>query len=314
MNGLQRPDVSVVIPCYNEEENAAAICAAVIAAIEPLGVDYDIIFIDNHSSDRTVEIIRAICAENHRVRLIVNTRNFGQMRSPTHGIYQARGRAVIGMCADFQDPPTLLPQFIARWRAGADIVLAVRQEESNGVVLRAMRALSYRLARNFGDYPIVPGATGFGLYDSRVVRATRALSEPEPFFRGMLVETGYKLETIPFHRPLRAGGKSKNNFTALFDFAMSTLAGSSKKLLRIPIYIGAFGAAMTLVMLFGGMLAFFFDRPIAGWLIAAVIQAELALLFGFLGLLGDNIRIISERTRGTPLVLEHERVNFPTDY
>ena len=310
-----RPDVSVVIPCYNEEENAAAICAAVIAQLEPLGLSFDVIFIDNDSTDRTVEIIRGLCEADPRVRLIVNTRNYGQMRSPTHGIYQARGRAVIGMCADFQDPPELLPEFVRRWQAGADIVLALRKSETrNGPMLRLMRGLSYWLARNFGDYPILPDATGFGLYDARVVRATRLLSEPEPFFRGMLVETGYKLETIAFLRPPRAGGRSKNNFFALLDFAMAALAGSSKRLLRVPIYIGVFGALMTLIMLLGGTLAFFLDRPIAGWFIAAVVQAELALLFGFLGLLGDNIRIISERTRGTPLVLERERVNFPSDY
>jgi glycosyltransferase involved in cell wall biosynthesis len=309
------PDLSVVIPCYNEEENAAAICAAVIAQLEPLDLAFDVIFIDNDSTDCTVEIVRGMCAEDPRVRLIVNTRNYGQMRSPTHGIYQARGRAVIGMCADFQDPPELLPEFVRRWQAGADIVLALRQtEEKSGPVLRAVRGLSYWLARNFGDYPILPDATGFGLYDARVVRATRALAEPEPYFRGMLVETGYRLETIAFPRPPRAAGRSKNNFFALLDFAMSALAGSSKRLLRVPLYIGVFGALMTLVMLIGGTLAFFLDRPIAGWFIAAVVQAELALLFGFLGLLGDNVRIISERTRRTPLVLERERVNFPPDY
>lgn len=311
----KRPDLSVVIPCYNEEENAAAICAAVIAQLEPLNLSFDIIFIDNDSTDRTVEIIRHLCEADPRVRLIVNTRNYGQMRSPTHGIYQARGRAVIGMCADFQDPPELLPEFVRRWQAGADIVLALRKSETkNGPMLRMIRGMSYWLARNFGDYPILPDATGFGLYDARVVRATRMLSEPEPFFRGMLVETGYRLETISFLRPPRAGGRSKNSFFALLDFAMSALAGSSKRLLRVPIYIGAFGALMTLVMLVGGTLAFFLDRPIAGWFIAAVVQAELALLFGFLGLLGDNVRIISERTRGTPLVLERERINFPSDY
>lgn len=315
VNEGQRPDLSVVIPCYNEEENAAAICRAVISQLEPLNLSFDVIFIDNDSTDRTVEIIRSLCQADPRVRLIVNTRNYGQMRSPTHGIYQARGRAVIGMCADFQDPPELLPEFVRRWQAGADIVLALRKSETkNGPMLRMMRGLSYWLARNFGDYPILPDATGFGLYDARVVRATRLLSEPEPFFRGMLVETGYKLETIAFPRPPRAGGRSKNNFFSLLDFAMSALAGSSKRLLRVPLYIGVFGALMTLVMLLGGTLAFFLDRPIAGWFIAAVVQAELALLFGFLGLLGDNVRIVSERTRGTPLVLERERVNFPSDY
>ena len=312
--GPERPDISVVIPCYNEEENAEAICTAAIAQLEPLGVSFEIVFIDNDSRDRTVEIIRAICGRDTRVRLIVNTRNFGQMRSPTHAIYQTSGRAVIGLCADFQDPPEMIPGFVERWRAGADIVLGVRQAEAKvGLLHRRIRALSYWLANKFGDYPVIPNATGFGLYDARVVDATRLLAEPEPFFRGMLVETGFRVETVPYVRPPRAAGESKNDFFALLDFAMSSLTGASKRLLRVPMYIGAFAALMTLVMLIGGCVAFFLGRPIAGWFIAAVIQAQFALLFGFLGLLGDNVRIISERTRRTPLVIERERVNFPSE-
>lgn len=309
-----RPDISVVIPCYNEEENAAAICAAAIAQLEPRGVSFEIVMIDNDSRDRTVEIIREICARDPRVRLIVNTRNFGQMRSPTHAIYQCRGRAVIGLCADFQDPPEMIPQFIERWRAGADIVLGVRQTEDKvGFIHGRMRALSYWLANKFGDYPVIPNATGFGLYDARVVEATRQLEEPEPFFRGMLVETGFKLETIDYIRPPRAAGESKNDFFALLEFAISSLTGASKRLLRVPMYIGALAALMTVIMLVGGIVAFFLGRPIAGWFIAAVVQAQFALLFGFLGLLGDNVRIISERTRRTPLVIERERINFTSD-
>jgi len=128
------------------------------------------------------------------------------------------------------------------------------------------------------------------------------------------VETGFRMETIGYARAPRAAGKSKNNFFALFDFAMSALAGSSKRLLRMPLYLGAIGALLTLIMLIGGTTAFFLGKPIAGWFIASVVQAEFALLFGFIGLLGDNVRIISERTRRTPLVLERERVNFPPDY
>lgn len=309
-----RPDISVVIPCYNEEENAEAICAAAIAQLEPLDTSFEIIFIDNDSRDRTVEIVRGICARDPRVRLIVNTRNFGQMRSPTHAIYQTRGKAVIGMCADFQDPPEMIPQFIERWRGGTDIVLGVRQTETKvGFLHGRVRAVSYWLANKFGDYPVIPNATGFGLYDARVVEVTRQLAEPEPFFRGMLVETGFRVETIPYVRPPRAAGESKNDFFALLEFAMSSLTGASKRLLRVPMYIGAFAALMTVLMLVGGLVAFVLGRPIAGWLIAAVIQTQFALLFGFLGLLGDNVRIISERTRRTPLVIERERVNFPTD-
>ncbi|PZQ22205.1 MAG: glycosyltransferase [Sphingopyxis macrogoltabida] len=314
VSASQRPDLSVVIPCFNEEENAEPIYRAVAGQLEPLDLSFEIIFIDNDSSDRTVDILREICRRDPRVRLIVNTRNFGQMRSPTYGIYQAHGRAVVGMCADFQDPPDLLPEFVRRWRDGADIVLGVRlAEQKVGFLLRNLRKISYWASRNFGDYPIIPNATGFGLYTARVVEATKRLAEPEPFFRGMLVETGYRLETIPYPRPQRAGGVSKNNFFALLDFAMSALAGSSKRLLRVPLYIGVFGALMTILMLIGGITAFFLDRPIAAWFIAAIVQAEFALLFLFLGLLGDNLRIVSERTRQTPLVLERERVNFPDE-
>lgn len=310
----ERPDISVVIPCYNEEENAEAICAAATAQLERLSLSFEIIVIDNASNDRTVEIVKGVCARDSRVRLIVNTRNYGQMRSPTHAIYQARGRAVIGLCADFQDPPELIPLLVDRWRQGADIVLGVRAAEQKvSFSLGLVRRLSYWLSRNFSDYPVVPNATGFGLYAARVVDATRAIREPEPFFRGMLVETGYRLETIEYVRPPRAAGASKNDFFGLFDFAMSALAGSSKRLLRVPMYIGAVAALLTLLMVLGGVGAFALGRPIAGWFIAAVLQGEFALLFGFIGLMGDNIRIISERTRNTPMVIERERVNFPQD-
>ena len=232
------PEISVVIPCLNEEENAAAICKAVIAEVEKTGCSFELIFIDNRSTDRTVPIIREICERDARVKLIANTRNFGQMRSPTHGIYQARGRAVINMCADFQDPPALIPEFVRRWQEGAKIVLGVRQTEKSGAILTACRNASYALQRKFGDYPIIPNATGFGLYDAQVVRAVEALNEPEPFFRALLVETGFPIETIPFKRPERAGGRTKNNFLSLLDFALSGLAASSKGLLRVPLYFG----------------------------------------------------------------------------
>ncbi|NBC38179.1 glycosyltransferase [Novosphingobium sp. FSY-8] len=304
------PDISVVIPCRNEEANARPIAQAVIAQLAPLGLTFDILFIDNESSDNTVAIIKGMCAEDPRIKLIVNTRNFGQMRSPTHAIFAARGRAVIGMCADFQDSPELLPRFIERWQAGVDIVLGVRETEDNGLILRAIRAVSYWLAKTLGDFQIIPNATGFGLYSRRVVDAIKAMNEPEPFYRGMLVETGYPLETIPYARPPRAAGKSKNNFLTLLDFAVAGLTASSKRLLRLPLYLGVIGAVVALLMLIGGAIAFFTGRPIAGWLIGAVLQAQFALIFGFLGLIGDHIRLISERTRKTPLVHERERINF----
>lgn len=309
------PEVSIVIPTRNEEENALQIAAAVIAQMETTGVTFDLLFIDNASQDRTVELLRGLCARDPRVRLIVNTRDFGQMRSPTYGIFQARGRAIINMCADFQDPPALLPEFVRRWQAGADIVLGVREsEESSSRRLSGARRVAYWFANRFADYSVIPNATGFGLYTRQVVRDIERLKEPEPFFRGMLVETGWQIETIGYRRPPRAGGKSNNNFFALLDFTSSGLAGSSKRLVRIPLYAGAVGGLVALIMLPISLIAAVMGIAGIGWFITIAVQLQLAALFLFLGLIGDQIRLISERTRQTPLVIERERINFPDDY
>lgn len=307
---VEAPELSVVIPCRNEQENAPLIARAVIEVLEPLTKSFEIIFIDNASSDRTVEVIRELCRTDARIKLIVNSRNFGQMRSPTHAIYATTGKAVIGMCADFQDPPAMLPEFIARWRAGTPIVLGVRESEKSGAILTAFRELSYLLQKTFGDYQAIPNATGFGLYDRKVVDAIKAMNEPEPFFRGLLVETGFAIETISYQRPPRGGGKSNNNFFTLLDFALNGLAGSSTKLLRAPLYVAFFMGLLTLFCLGGAVFAAVFGRSVQLWLFAAALEAQFCLIFGFLGLLGVQIKLISERTRNQPLVLERERINF----
>jgi len=308
------PEISVVVPCYNEQENAAAMAAAIIAQLEPITSSFDILFIDNASSDDTVAIIKGMCATDPRIRLIVNTRNFGQMRSPTHMVYTARGRAVIGICADFQDPPEMIPAFVERWRAGADIVLGVRKSEATTLVTGLFRRLSYWFACTFGDYPLIPNATGFGLYDQKVVRQISAMNEPEPFFRGMLVETGYRIETLTYERPLRARGLSSNTFFVLLDFALSSLSSFSKKIVRVPFFIGAAMCGLAVIAVIAAIINLFLGGAVTFWLIAAAIELQLGVLFVFLGILGDQVRLISERTRRTPLVFERERVNFPEGY
>lgn len=307
------PDITVVIPCRNEEANAAQIAAAVIETMEPTGASFDILFIDNASTDRTVEILRGLCARDPRVKLIVNTRDFGQMRSPTHAVFSATGRAVIGMCADFQDPPQLLPQFIERWRGGAEIVLGVREKGQSTWLFGSLRSLFYRITAAVGEYRIIPDATGFGLYDRKVLASLARLREPEPFFRGMLVETGYSVDIIKYPRPGRLRGISKNNFFTLLDFALSGLASSSKKLIRLPFLAAVLCGVLALLSLVAALVALLLGRPALGWLAAAAVEAQFAALFGFLGLIGDQVRLTAERTRGTPLVFERERINFPDD-
>jgi glycosyltransferase involved in cell wall biosynthesis len=307
----ETPDISVVIPCLNEEENVQAIVAAVQSELAAAGVTFEIVIIDNASTDHTVALVKALCREDRRVKLIVNNRNYGQMRSPTYAIFQTVGRAVIGIGADFQDPPALIGEFIAHWRAGAKIVLAVRQtEETSTTFLKLLRAGGYGFFERFADYPVIPGATGFGLYDREVVDTLAKLREPEPFFRGMLVESGFAIQTIPYVRPPRAAGETKNDFWTLLSFALSGLSGSSKKLLRAPLYLSAVSSLAAMATLLAAVIAVCLGRLAWPWLLAFVMELNLAVVLFFLGLIGDQLRIVSERTRNVPLVVEEERVNF----
>jgi glycosyltransferase involved in cell wall biosynthesis len=308
---MTMPELSIVIPCFNEAENVRAICAAVTEEAERHARSHEIILIDNQSTDATRAIIRTLCAEDERIRAIFNNRNYGQMRSPTHGIYQATGAAVIGMCADFQDPPAMIGAFVAQWREGAQIVLGQRRSERASLLLGAIRRSGYAFLGRFGDYPVLPGVTGFGLYDRAVVDTLATWHEPEPFFRGMLVESGYRLAVIPFDRPERAAGETKNNFWSLFAFALSGLAGSGKSLLRLPIPLSAGAGTMTGLLLLAAILAATLDGPVWPLLCMMLAIAMFAILLLFIGLIGDQVRMLAERSRNLPLVIEEERLNFP---
>jgi glycosyltransferase involved in cell wall biosynthesis len=305
-----RPFVSVVIPCRNEEDNVREITAAVNAQLEPLDVDWEIILIDNESTDRTVELARALCEADKRIKLIVNTRNFGQLRSPVHAIFAGRGDVVIGLCADFQDPPELLPQFIARWRAGVPIVLGARESEKTLWWKAILGRLYYNFVSRFADVPAIPNATGFGLYDRKVVDLIRSLNEPEPFYRSLLVETGYEIEVIKYGRPERRAGRSNNNFFNLVNFALSGLTNSSRLLLRSPFFIGIISILVSGLFCFVAVLSLMLGQSAGLIGLAALVQFNFGMLFLFLGLIGDQIRLISERQRKMPLVVERERINF----
>lgn len=306
-----RPEVSFVIPCYNEEGNVREIYAAVTAEAERHASSHEIIIIDNGSTDRTRELIREICAADLRTRAIFNNRNYGQMRSPTYAIYQAEGRAVIGMCADFQDPPALIGQLIATWRGGAQVVMGQRLSERAPLLTRLSRRLGYATLGRLADYEVLPGVTGFGLFDRAAVDALAAWNEPEPFFRGMVVEGGFRIALIPYDRPPRAAGETKNNFWTLVDFALSGLTGSAKTLLRAPLLLSLGVGALAMLLLIAAVIAALVSGPAGLLLVLAVNTGFFAVTLLFLGLIGDQVRVIGERTRNVPLVIEEERLNFP---
>jgi polyisoprenyl-phosphate glycosyltransferase len=303
---MNAPELSIVIPCYNEIDNVRGIVAAVTREAAINAASHEIILIDNHSTDGTREAIAELCRTDARVRGILNNRNYGQMRSPTHGIYQARGAAVIGMCADFQDPPAMIGPFLSLWRGGAKVVLAQRRSERASPLLSLTRRLGYAILGRVADHPIVPGATGFGLFDRAVVDTLRQWREPEPFFRGMVIESGFPLALVPFDRPLRTAGETKNGIKSLFSFALSGLSGSAKSLLRLPIILSLWAFAVALLLALAAIIS-----PTALLLLLAAMTAMFATLLLFLGLIGDQVRLIAERTRNVPLVIEEARLNFP---
>lgn len=304
-------ELSFAIPCHNEEENVVAMYEAVTSAAEQHVSSHEIIFIDNSSTDSTRDLLRGICERDSRVRAIFNNRNYGQMRSPTHAIYQSVGAAVIGMCCDFQDPPALVGEMVRQWRAGAQVVLGQRRSEKSSMVLGAVRKSGYAFLRRFADYPLIPGATGFGLFDREVVEMLASWNEPEPFFRGMVVESGYRIAVLPYDRPERQTGKTSNNFWSLFNFALSGLAGSSKSLLRLPLVLALYLGAFTFLLAIGTAIRF----SVAGYsplmLGLTFLLALFSILLLFLGLIGDQVRLLAERSRNVPLVIEAERVGFP---
>ena len=309
-------EISVVIPCFNEEPNVRQIHAAVARELAIHATSYEIIFIDNCSTDATRELMRELCRADGNTRAIFNTRNFGQMRSPTYAIYQAEGDAVIAMGADFQDPPALIGPLVHQWRAGAQIVLGQRRVERATMATRLSRWLGYTMLRRFADYPVIPNATGFGLFSRECIDVLAAWNEPEPFFRGMVVESGFRIALIPFDRPERAAGETKNRFWALVDFAISSLAGSSKALLRAPLILSVY-IGLLVIGLALGSLASLLVPTAAAWclpgLLISLLLGGFAVLLMFLGLIGEQVRVISERTRNVPLVIEAERLNFPPE-
>ena len=304
-------ELSFAIPCYNEEANIERMYETVTAEAEKHASSHEIIFIDNHSTDRTREILRDICARDPRVRAIFNNRNYGQMRSPTYAIFQAGGAAVIGMCSDFQDPPALIGEFVSQWRAGAQVVVGQRRTEKTTILLGLVRKAGYAFFRHFGDYPLIPGVTGFGLYDREVVDMLASWHEPEPFLRGMVVESGYRLAVVPYDRPQRAGGRTSNDFWTLLNFALSGIGGSAKSLLRLQLISAIFLSAFAVLLALATIVRFIVYGYSPVMLTLTVLFALFAVMLLFLGLIGDQVRLLAERLRNVPLVIEDERINFP---
>jgi glycosyltransferase involved in cell wall biosynthesis len=314
-NMKRKKKISVVIPCYNEEENIRAMTETVVAIFEEdlPDYDYEIICIDNHSKDRTRVILREICAQNPRIKAIFNARNFGQMRSPVHGLKQAYGDAVIRLNADFQDPPDLIPRFVHEWEKGNKIVLGIKNKTEEGALMAWLRRRYYRILRKITEVGHIENFTGVGLYDKAFVDVVRKIHDPMPYFRGMVAEFGYDYASVYYDRPNRRAGKSKNNFYSLYDVAMTGITSYSKVLLRLATFLGVLigGASVVIAIVYLILKLIhwnWFRSGIAPLVIGVFFLGGVELFFT--GLLGEYIQSINQRVLDRPLVVEEERINF----
>lgn len=311
----RRRYLSVVIPTYNEEQNVVPMEEAIRRIFEEQlpEYDYEIIFIDNHSSDRTRVLIRQLCEKDRRVKAIFNARNFGQMRSPVHGLKAAYGDAVIRLNADFQDPPELIPDFVREWEKGNRIVIGIKDKTEEGAVMAWIRRCYYKLLRRITDIGHIENFTGFGLFDKSFVDVIRGIHDPMPYLRGMIAELGYDYTPILYERPNRRAGKSKNNFWTLYDYAMVGITSYSKVVLRIATFIGFI---IGLVSLLVAVIYFIMKLVHWDWFRAGIAPLVIGQFFlggvelFFIGLLGEYILSINTRVLGRPLVVEEERLNF----
>jgi glycosyltransferase involved in cell wall biosynthesis len=306
--------ISIVTPCYNEEENVEELHARIVAAMANLPqYEFEHIYIDNASTDKTVAILRRMVQEDKRIRVIVNARNFGHIRSPYHALIGAKGDAVICLASDLQDPPELIVDFIKQWEEGYKVVMGVKSKSEESPLKFALRKLYYKILQRLSDTQLIENYTGYGLYDHQVIEILREMDDPYPYFRGMIAEIGFPAARIEFTQPTRKHGITKNNFYTLFDMAMLGMTNYSKVPLRLATMFGF------VVAVFSALVGlFYFVYKLVNWQNFSVGSAPVTVglfFFGavqlfFLGILGEYIGAIYTHVLHRPLVVEKERINY----
>ena len=306
--------VSIMIPCYNEEENIEAITDAVRAQMEQLPqYEWEIVCIDNCSTDNTRPLLREICAKDKRIKAILNVKNFGQFNSPYYGLTQCTGDCAISVCADFQDPVELIPTFLKYWEEGYQIVYGVKTSSKESKLMYGLRSFYYKLIKKYSSVDQIEHFTGFGLYDKSFLEVMRNLKDPTPFIRGIVAELGGKRKAVEYEQPQRRAGKTHNNWYTLYDAAMLSFTSYTKIGLRLATFLGGSIALLSfLVALVYLILKLFnwdnFNAGQAPILIGMFFLGAVQLVF--LGVIGEYILSMNHRIMNRPLVVEQERINF----
>lgn len=307
--------ISIVVPCYNEEENVEALADALKSMFKKNleNYQYEIIFIDNDSKDKTRDIIRKMCAEDKGIKGIFNAKNFGQFNSPYYAMLQSTGDCTVLMAADFQDPVDMVPGFVKEWESGYKIVIGIKKSSQENKIMYWLRGCYYKLIKKLSSVEQIEQFTGFGLYDRRFIDVLRSLDDPTPFLRGIVAELGFHRKEIPYEQPLRRAGKTSNNFYKLYDAAMLSFTSYTKVGLRLATIFGGFcsAASMVIAIIYLVMKLMYWDRFAAGMaplLISMLFLGSVQIFF--IGVVGEYILSINSRVMRRPLVVEEERINF----
>lgn len=310
--------ISIMIPCYNEEENVIPISEAVIHIMESelKEYDYELVFIENCSKDRTRDCLRILCKGNPKIKAIFNAKNFGQFNSPFYGMLQTAGDCTICLCCDFQDPVEMIPKFVREWEKGYKIVTGIKSSSKENKAMYLFRSLYYKTIKKMSDVEQIEHFTGFGLYDKGFIEVLRDLEDPTPFLRGIVAELGYKRKDLEYEQAQRRAGKTSNNWYRLYDAAMLSFTSYTKIGMRIATILGFLcsGISLVIALVYFVLKLVYWDRFPAGMtpvLIGVFLMGSVQLFF--IGLLGEYIMNINTRMMKRPLVIEEERLNFEFD-
>lgn len=312
--------ISVMIPCYNEVENVEPMSFAVVNVLEEAlsQYDYEIVFIDNCSTDGTRDKLEQICANNKKIKAIFNVTNFGQLNSPFYGLCQTTGDCTIAMCCDFQDPVELIPKFVEEWEKGHRIVSGIKTSSKEPGIIYFLRTVYYKMIRNMSSVQMIEHFTGFGLYDKTFIALLKNLDDPLPFIRGIVAEygAGFNLKEIEYEQPKRRAGKTHNNFYSLYDAAMLSFTSYTKVGLRLATFLGFACSAVSIVIAIVYTILKLinwsgFSMGMAPLTIGVFIIGGIQLFF--IGLIGEYILNINTRVIHRPIVVEEKRINFDED-
>jgi glycosyltransferase involved in cell wall biosynthesis len=306
--------ISIISPTYNEVENIDELYQRVCAVMAGFSqYEFEYVLIDNASTDGTDLKLKEIALRDPRVKVIINTRNFGHIRSPYWGIIQTKGDATVYLASDLQDPPELIPNLIKLWEDGNKIVLATKPVSATNVLIHALRRTYYKVLDAISEVDLVKDTTGFGIYDRVVINKIREINDPYPYLRGLICELGYSIKTIDFSQPARKRGVSKNNFYTLYDIAMLGIVSHSMVPIRVASLLGMALGFLSLLFGFGVLVAkllWWSSFPVGIAPMYILMFLLFGLLFLFVGMLGEYIGSIHGYLQNRPVIVEKERINF----